>query len=382
LHVLATVALLSVGIIACRDAPTEPAPDPLDLEFATVTAGVRHTCALTTAGVAYCWGRNVDGELGGGESPAAAIVRVSGGLKFTSLDAGSAHNCGIVAGGATYCWGLNEDGQLGDGTRTPSRSTPVRVTGRTFTSVSGGVYHTCGLEASGAAYCWGNNEFGMLGDGTVTDRLSPTLVTGGFTWASIEASHFHTCGLTTGGVVYCWGADDGRLGDGTVENVVRPTPSRVSGDMVLASIGTTHGAHLCGLVAGGSARCWGFNDYGQLGDGTRTARLGAVTVTGGLAFQTVDGGGEAYSCGLTSAGAASCWGLNQLGQLGDGTLGLRLTPTPVSGGLTFKSLALGAGQTCGVTNDGEIWCWGQNDFGELGNSAAANPSMTPVRVGG
>jgi alpha-tubulin suppressor-like RCC1 family protein len=196
-------------------------------DFAAVTTTGLHTCGLSTAGQAACWGYNSSGQLGNGTTTSSGTpVLVSGGLVFRTepavvptepdpdfyipgqayISAGFAHTCGIVASSnAIMCWGENEDGQLGNNSRTDA-TTPVTVSGGIqFRAVSAGNRHTCGLATSGVAYCWGDNSLGQLGDGTTTARLTPTAVSGGLTFMSISAGSTFSCGVTTTGVLYCWG---------------------------------------------------------------------------------------------------------------------------------------------------------------------------------
>jgi alpha-tubulin suppressor-like RCC1 family protein len=163
------------------------------LRRATLVGGDRHTCGLTSAGAAYCWGDNSYGQLGtttntgtDTPNPTPTAVSVPSGVTFVSLEAGVYHTCGLTSAGAAYCWGDSGNGQLGNGTTTGS-SAPVAVSapeGVTFAGLAAGSYHNCGVTSAGAAYCWGFNGYGQLGDGTTTSRATPTAVTAGLTFAT------------------------------------------------------------------------------------------------------------------------------------------------------------------------------------------------------
>jgi len=335
--------------------------------------------------VAYCWGDDSSGQLGNGSTTSQLTpTPVAGGLAFASLTAGELSTCGLTTTGAAYCWGENDSGQLGDGTTTTNRLTPTAVSGGVaFASLTAGYYHACGVTAGGAAYCWGYGFSGQLGDGTMTDhRSSPAPVTGGVRFASLTGGYWHTCGLTTQGVAYCWGNNNwGQLGDST--RTARSTTGQVAGGIVFAKL-TAGGRHSCGLSPAGAAYCWGWNGFGQLGDGTTIIRLTPVPVVvpGGLVFVSIATGWY-HTCALTAGGVAYCWGFNHYGQLGDGTTTDRVTPSAVAGGLVFANLAPGVDHTCGMTTGGVAYCWGSNNYGQLGDGTTTDLSVpTPVKPTG
>ncbi len=194
--------------------------------FVSLGARGHHTCAVDTNGDAFCWGRNVNGQLGNGTTnPSSVPLAVSGGLKFTSVDAGGAHTCALQQSTqAAYCWGRNVDGELGDNTGVSSWLPVAVAGGHTFASLSARGAHTCGIRSDNTAHCWGDNAYGELGDGSNIDRLAPVLVTGGYSFSSVSSGATFTCGVTmaTAGT-YCWGDNSvGQLGDGTTNNSSGP----------------------------------------------------------------------------------------------------------------------------------------------------------------
>jgi alpha-tubulin suppressor-like RCC1 family protein len=317
---------------------------------------------VTKSHSAVCWGLNVAGQLGDGDTTNALTpTPVSGAHAFDSVTVGFEHSCALTIGGYAYCWGTNYNGELGDGTTTNSR-TPVLVSGHlAFASVSAGIYHTCGLTTDGVAYCWGNNHNGELGNEAhdVYDNPNPVLVSGGLTFAMLSTGHEYTCGLTPAGAAYCWGRNErGVLGNGSGAQSDVPTP--VSGGLTFKSlsVGTLH---TCALTASGAAYCWGQGDEGELGTGNTASSSIPVPVTGGIGFATISAGQWA-TCGVATTGVAYCWGTDNYGQLGRGTTTFNVdphpTPQPVVGGHTFTSVSVGYLHACGLTTTGALYCWG------------------------
>lgn len=257
-----------------------------------------------------------------------------------------------------------------------------------FGFIAAGQRYACGLTDAGVPYCWGYDAGGPFGNGgsigPVTDPvLAATPGPGAFqslTAAPGDMNGFsHACGITPQGAAYCWGhGGSGQLGDGTTTWIVN-TPVAVAGGLSFAmvSAGTDH---TCGLTTGGAAYCWGLNDDDQLGDSSTTSRTAPVPVAGGLSFVSIAAGSR-HSCGVTTTGAGYCWGNNSNSQLGNGTTTSSLVPVPVSGGLTLASVTA-RGHTCALTTAGAAYCWGYNAHGQLGDGTTTSRSVpTPVAGG-
>jgi alpha-tubulin suppressor-like RCC1 family protein len=175
----------------------------------------------------------------------------------------------------------------------------------------------------------------------------------------VSAGWLYTHGVATDGALYYWGNlnDSEYLGSTLV-------PVRIADNFESVSAGMYHA---CGVRVGGAAYCWGIDEQGELGNGVVGESSQVPTpVSGELTFKFVSAGGYAHTCGITTTGAAFCWGGNQYGQLGNGGTAKSPSPVPVSGALTFATISSGLTQTCGVTTDGAIYCWGSNESGELG----------------
>jgi len=292
------------------------------LQFAKLSVAYIHSCAVTAAGAAFCWGSNVAGEAGIGSTDtlSAPRVQVAGGIALDTASAGAWHSCGLHTGIA-YCWGLNHRGQLGAATDSGPQQchwpngaascslSPVAVAGGlTFVRISTGDYHTCALTAQGKAYCWGDNLLGQLGNNSLVDHSSvPVPVAGGLTFSAMQAGGYHTCALKGDGTAYCWGRDwDGELGTGvTIDSV--PTPTLVNGGLTFRQISSGE-FHSCGVTTTFAAYCWGDDEAAQLGNGIFGASSNIpVQVSGGHQFVDV-ATGLLHTCALTSAGVAYCWG--------------------------------------------------------------------------
>jgi alpha-tubulin suppressor-like RCC1 family protein len=251
-------------------------------KFRQIRAGSVHTCAITPSNVAFCWGSNAYGQLGVGSIDNGRLtpVRVQGGQDWLQLTAGAGHSCGVTTANKAYCWGNSAFGELGDGSQNVTRPAPVAVAGGLlFRQIEAGTLHTCGVTSSdNRAYCWGSNINGQLGDGTRTDRLTPTAVAGSRRFDHLNAAQTHTCGVTLTSRGFCWGDNrQAQLGDGTFTSRLKPVPLGVALALTQVTAGNTHS---CAVTTGNKAYCWGDNAYGQLGEGTVGTHVLPVLVSG------------------------------------------------------------------------------------------------------
>lgn len=389
-----------------------------------ITAGEAHACARTPEGEAYCWGSDSSSELGNGsttgnqDSPSPVdLTPVTGESAWRPVAAGSGCTCAASGAGVAYCWGRDGDAQLGNGDvltanqESPSLVDTAPVAGSSMPiGLAIGRWHACALMADGVPYCWGRDDFAQLGNGdllTVTQEspsavdLSP--VTGNSAFVQLSGPGHHTCGLTAEGLAYCWGRDDvGQLGNGDTLTANQPSPSAVDVSTVTGSTTLVKvvggGEHSCALTSAGVAYCWGSDVYGQLGNGDSLVAnqdspspVDTSTITGNPVFVQLSGG-LYHTCGVTAEGDGYCWGRDDLGQLGNGDIVVtsQASPSPVdtstiSGNSAFVAMTGGEYFTCGLMADGAAYCWGYDGFNQLGNGDGGTldqESPSPVDMSG
>lgn len=404
---LVAIVVVSIGAVvaACGD---DGAAGTTLRDAVGVAVGGEHTCARRASGDVVCWGSNRFGQLGDGTmghsrcqtsvafdcSPTP--VAAAGVTDIVEIAAGTYHTCARRASGAVICWGSNQFGQLGDGSMAHSLCeypsppavdcslTPVAVLGLAdAVEIAAGSFHTCARRASGQVMCWGGES-----------GATPTVVLG-LTDAVEIAVGASTCARRASGEVVCWGGNGaGQLGDGTMTD--SPTPVAVSGltDAVELSAGDGY-PHACARRASGAVVCWGSNDTGELGDGIRHSTcigfrefdcsLTPVTVAG-LTDAVEISAGSSSTCARRASGEIVCWGLNHVGQFGDGTMTGSPTPVVAAPGLTDAIEISGGMSRCAVRTTGAVMCWGYNAFGQLGDGSMSHStcsedcSLVPVTV--
>jgi alpha-tubulin suppressor-like RCC1 family protein len=396
------VLLLALPALAGEPAPTvltvAPATGRMDKEatltatvgigFSTavpkpgkLSAGSTHSCAVTAAGGVRCWGDNLSGQIGDGTTVARSLPVAVKGVGGTGTLAGvkavvtgNAHSCALLVDGTVACWGSGGSSKLGS--VAGDVSSPIKVPGLSgVTAIAAGHQHTCAIDAAGKVICWGFNEDGQTGQAMGLSVL-PTAVPGLTGATAIAAGGLHSCAVLAGGTVSCWGRNTtGQIGMGAT-STKEPSPVPVLG---LGGSGVLSGAtaiaagryNTCAVLAGGKVACWGDNGYAQLGDGSGNGSPFPVAVkgpggTGELSGMASVMLGRYYGCATAAAGAASCWGLGEFGQLGSVSLaGVEPYPVAVTGlPAAISSLATGDAHACAILADGQLSCWGYR--GEVG----------------
>ncbi len=301
---------------------SSPAAMALPANPTDVALGDRHGCAIV-AGEVFCWGDATRGRLGlvSPTSPVAPTRVAAAGAGFTAIEAGSAHTCALRAGGA-YCWGANDHGQLG---RAGGDSEVVAVASTNATALALGEAHTCSITATGSVFCWGRVTEGETGTPTMCTAepcavALPTLVPGVTSALGIAAGRHHTCARTAD-AVRCWGANDfGQLGTSDAG----PSPRVVPG--VTARALAAGAFHTCALTTSGGVTCWGRLDSGRLGrPGEGVGGPGDVVGLAPASYADLVAGDD-HTCASDGARTLVCWGRTAHGRLADGELPFRVDP--------------------------------------------------------
>ncbi len=308
----------------------------------SISFGLRHGCLVDGGGALMCWGDGSEGQLAlaptalperhRGRACRLAPAVLAGAPPMRSVEAGWLHTCGLSAAGEVLCWGDDSLDQLGRPASGPGVA-PVAGLGQDVVQVAAGGVHTCALRRDHTVMCWGDGSEGQLGQGTAVDSGAPVTVAGLPSPAvEIAAGAYHTCARLEDGTVACWGNNRfGQLGDGT--RTARSTPALVRGLADRALAVATGDSFTCALLEDETVQCWGSNELGELGTGLLSTPLAdegppapPTTVHG------LDGGvlalyaAGSHACAETRGSGLACWGANEVGQLGDGTVTTRDAP--------------------------------------------------------
>jgi len=295
--------------------------------FIAIAAGDAHSLAIDSLGNLWAWGRNAAGQLGDGKSGmqnnrhTPALIKE--GKTFVAVAAAGEHSLAIDSEGNLWAWGGNEYGQLGTGDAT-DRNTPTHIAkDKTFKHIAAGAWHSLAIDSGNNLRAWGRNNDWQLGDGTTTESSLPIQIADGTKFKAIAAGVSHNHALDLDGNLWAWGK--GILGNGATSGSNIPVKidlGETTFDFVSAgaSISFVQNAYTLAIDKEGNLWAWGYNSYGQLGDGTKQTRLSPVQIQSETKFITVFAGSE-HSHAVDERGNLWAWGDNSWGQLGDGTEG-------------------------------------------------------------
>ena len=358
------------------------------------------SCALLIDGKVKCWGgRGYGGEVGDGTFVGYKTVPVfvtNLEAKAIQISTGYNYACALLVTGVVKCWGWNGNGQLGDGTNI-ERGSPVPVLGLPLPAVQicTGRAHTCALLQNASVYCFGSNGAAQLGDDTGADRYTPVAVVGmGGNVSSVHCGDGHTCALMAGATsIKCWGSGSAlQLGSDAGWSRTPIAVKGITGTVKQLSAGSVHN---CILLTTGTVQCWGQGTNGQLGDGTEVWGRWTLATVPLEAPAVYVSAGRAHTCAVLNNGVFKCWGYNFYGNCGDGTFDTpKLTPVTVTGIASsdgvdaMVALGIEGYHTCGIITNkvtkigsgaASVKCWGNNEVGQLG-SGSTNWGRFPTPV--
>ncbi|MBI1860443.1 MAG: hypothetical protein HYR96_05960 [Deltaproteobacteria bacterium] len=390
-----------------------------------ISVGAHFSCYAGSSGALKCWGRNTYGQLGQGHTNPIGDGTNEMGINLSKINlgtdrtvkqvsAGWNHVCGLLDDGSVKCWGQNTYGQLGQGhsrhigdnsSEMADDLIPIDLGSlQRAILVSAGGHFSCVLLENGSVKCWGRNHYGQLGQGHANnlgdgagemgDNLPAIDLGGGRTAKYISAGTYHACALLDNDSVKCWGYNvDGQLGQESVASM-GDGANEMGDSLASVNLGTGRKAklvsagscHSCVFLDDDSMKCWGNNDFGQLGLG-HTSNIGDGADEMGENLLALDFGsrrvrqpvtGFDFTCALLDNGTASCWGINDEAQLGlehtnnigdqTGELGAGLSAISLGSGRSVRQISAGnwSYHTCALLDNGTAKCWGHNQYGQLG----------------
>ena len=350
----------------------------------TVVSEGNNMAAITENGDLYCWGDNSYGQVGNGTTKVQTIpIKVLENVISVSLNVRDDWGCisaAITTNGDLYCWGDNSYGQVGNGT-TEDQTIPVKVLENVI-SVSLNDRFSAATTTNGDLYCWGDNSYGQVGNGTTEDQTTPVKVLENVKSVLFNDGIFSqsSAAITTNGDLYRWGCNNcGKIGNGTTENQI--TPIKILENVKSVSLNDTNGA---AIKTNGDLYCWGSNAYGQVGNREITNQTIPIKVLSNVRFIFLsDVCNGCTSAAIKTNGDLYCWGSNKYGQVGNGTVTEpQISPAKVLENVVFVFLNSYDSQgytSAAITTNGDLYCWGRNDYGQVGNGTITN-QFSPVKV--
>jgi alpha-tubulin suppressor-like RCC1 family protein len=349
------------------------------------TAHGQAAASAQVGGTLQAWGNGLSGQLGNGASTNSdkpVAVTLPAGVTITAVSAGGKHTLALTSAGQVLAWGNNFHGELGDGTTTNS-PTPVLVKlpkGTVATAVAAGDDVSMAVTSAGKVFAWGANQYGQLGDGGTQQTSLPTAVVlpQGTRVVAVGTSYNYSLALTAFGHILTWGYNgSGQLGTGFATASEIPVRVNLPRGITVTAV-VNGGYHALALTSTGQIMAWGNGGFGELGNGHHVSRLSPVQVKlpAGVKVVAIAAGSQ-HSLALTSTGEVLAWGRGSFGQLGNASTGNRDLPVrvhiPASDHVT--AVSAGGGFSLALTSTGQVLAWGHNKFGQLGDGAMVNADV-------
>lgn len=329
-----------------------------------------HNFVLKTDGSLWAWGGNMNGEIGDGTTTDRYLQVQIGTNEWKQVSAGFNHTLAIKADGSLWAWGFNAIGQLGDGTDIEKHS-PVRIeTATNWKQISGGYNYSVAIKTDGTLWAWGMNDKGQLGTGYTGVNYTPQKIGTSSDWKTVVACNNFTMAIKNDSTLWAWGSNDyGQLGDGTAIDKLVPVQIGTDRDWKTISAGWDHAL---ALKYNGTLWAWGRDNYGQLGDSTNVTRLSPMLVDNSTDWINISAGNQ-HSLASKADGTLWSWGYNYYGQLGNGFDGNAVfKPTPVEGMINSVQIAAGYLYSMILNPDGSYCGAGMNNSGQLGDGTTEN----------
>ncbi len=348
--------------------------------FTSISSGNYNNMGIKSNGTLWGWGSGASGQLGNGtDSDYWVPVQIGTVNTWQSIDSGNYITLAIRANGSLWGAGANTTGQLGIGTTALYSSVLVQIgTATNWQQVVSGDAFTLGLKTNGTLWGWGQNDTYQMGDGSCcSNRLSPGQIGTATDWKMVDATKTSTAvALKTNGSMWGWGQNLGILGPSTLSGYSTPTQLNSDTDWATMSLGA---GHILALKTNGTLWSWGVGGQGQTGDNLPPAYFRDTPVQIGNSTWLSVAAGYKSSYGIQSDGTLWAWGWNDVGQLGDGTTIDRTQPVQIGTDTDWILVSGGVGHAIALKSDGALWAWGDNYYGQLGNGTT-NGSITPFNV--